>query len=86
MSMSARLHVVMPEELHQWCKDQAEKENRSLGSFINNVLIQYRQNLENAASPADLDVSLDAQKEALFQLNQLEQTILELKKRLESPE
>jgi len=84
--MSARLHVVMPEELHQWCKEQAERENRSLGSFINNVLIGYRDGLESNAAPADLEVSVDAQKEALLQLNQLEQTILELKKRLESPE
>ena len=84
--MSARLHVVMPEELHQWCKEQAERENRSLGSFINNVLIQYRQNIEDMANAEDTDLSLDAQKEALLQLNQLEKTILELKKRLESPE
>ena len=74
--MSARLHVVMPEELHQWCKDQAEKENRSLGSFINNVLLQYRETLANTAAEADIDLSVDAQKEALLQLNQLISFIL----------
>ncbi len=47
--LKAKINITVDEDLVEWLKEEAEKDERSLSQYINLILKKYRESREGSA-------------------------------------